>query len=108
MLRIYNFRSKSTYARFSASNFSIQIVTCNFTVAKTRPLRRSAIALVSLSCLLIAAAIAQAQLRGWEWQNPKPQGNLINAIRFAKDKQHGWAAGADGAILRTENGGFRW
>src|SRR6202171_5168224 len=86
----------------------MQIVTCNFTVAKTRPLRRSAIALVSLSCLLIAAAIAQGQLRGWEWQNPKPQGNLINAIRFAKDKRHGWAVGADGAILRTENGGFVW
>ena len=36
------------------------------------------------------------------------KGNLINAIRFAKDKLHGWAVGADGAILRTDNGGFVW
>ncbi|MGI9167727.1 MAG: WD40/YVTN/BNR-like repeat-containing protein, partial [Pyrinomonadaceae bacterium] len=37
-----------------------------------------------------------------------PQGNSINAVRFAGDKRHGWAVGADGAILRTQNGGFEW
>ncbi|OLD76236.1 MAG: hypothetical protein AUI33_05005 [Ignavibacteria bacterium 13_1_40CM_2_61_4] len=52
--------------------------------------------------------MGQEDLRGWEWQNPRPQGNLINAIRFAKDKRHGWAVGADGAILHTRNGGFEW
>ena len=53
-------------------------------------------------------AEAQGELRGWEWQNPRPQGNVINSIRFAKDKRHGWAVGADGAILYTVNGGFEW
>src|SRR5688500_8015248 len=53
-------------------------------------------------------APAQSPARTWQWQNPLPQGNAINAIRFAPDKKHGWAIGSDGAILRTKNGGFEW
>src|SRR5438309_268415 len=53
-------------------------------------------------------AMAQSPSRAWEWQNPLPQGNAINAIRFAADKRHGWAIGSDGAILHTNNGGFEW
>src|SRR5687767_3705372 len=53
-------------------------------------------------------ATAQSPARSWRWQNPLPQGNAINAIRFAPDKKHGWAIGSDGAILRTKNGGFEW
>ncbi|HJU53551.1 MAG TPA: YCF48-related protein, partial [Pyrinomonadaceae bacterium] len=52
--------------------------------------------------------IAGAQTRGWQWQNPRPQGNPIHAIRFAADKKHGLAVGADGSILRTDDGGFDW
>ena len=52
--------------------------------------------------------IAQIRNRGWEWQNPLPQGNAINSIRFANDKLHGWAVGSDGVILYTTDGGFRW
>ena len=54
------------------------------------------------------SAFAQGPDRGWEWQNPLPQGNAINAIRFAKDKLHGWAVGSDGVILYTSSGGFDW
>ncbi|HKZ01461.1 MAG TPA: hypothetical protein VJ180_04435, partial [Pyrinomonadaceae bacterium] len=66
--------------------------------------------LVSLLLLLIiaTAALAQDPMRGWEWQNPLPQGNSINSIRFAGDHVRGWAVGSDGVILRTENGGFEW
>ncbi len=53
-------------------------------------------------------ALGQDPMRGWEWQNPKPQGNSINSVRFAGDQLHGWAVGSDGVILRTENGGFEW
>src|SRR2546423_1941902 len=59
-------------------------------------------------CLLLTVAGAAAPGRGWLWQNPLPQGNAINAVRFASDKRHGWAVGSDGAILRTDNGGFAW
>ena len=68
--------------------------------------------LLGCVCLLFAIPISplgqQPQPSGWEWQNPRPQGNTINAVRFAADQKHGWAVGSDGAILRTRNGGFQW
>src|ERR1051325_2179350 len=65
--------------------------------------------LVALLCFGAAAsAQAQSRERGWEWQNPLPQGNAISAIEFAKDMRHGWAVGADGVILYTSDGGFSW
>ena len=42
------------------------------------------------------------------WQNPLPQGNPLYSIHFNKDKENGFAVGADGTILRTDNGGFSW
>ena len=65
-----------------------------------------------LTCLIVTVcfgvAAGQSVDRGWEWQNPLPQGNAIAAIRFAKDQRHGWAVGADGVILYTTDGGFSW
>lgn len=43
----------------------------------------------------------------WEWQNPSPHGNQINAITFYNDEL-GWAAAAGGIIMRTTNGGTDW
>src|SRR6185295_17777672 len=67
-------------------------------------LRKTALLLI---CLLAPAA-ARAQERGWQWQNPLPQGNSINSIKFAPDKKRGWAVGANGVVLTTDNGGFEW
>ncbi len=68
--------------------------------------------LLTGACLLFAFGVStmgqQPQPSGWEWQNPLPQGNTINCVRFAADKRNGWAVGSDGAILRTRNGGFEW
>src|SRR5215510_7962759 len=50
----------------------------------------------------------QEVLKGWQWQNPLPQGNSINSIKFLKDKRRGWAVGGDGDVLVTNNGGFDW
>ena len=71
---------------------------------------------VLLLCLALAACAllacgtegARAQSRPWAWQNPLPQGNAISAVRFAADGLNGWAVGAEGVVLRTRNGGFRW
>ena len=65
-------------------------------------------ALLIMCLLLASAARAQDPARGWQWQNPLPQGNSINSIRFAPDKKHGWAVGANGVVLMTDNGGFEW
>ncbi len=45
---------------------------------------------------------------GWVWQNPLPQGNPLFSIHFAKDKETGFAVGADSTILATTDGGFNW
>src|SRR6267378_3371039 len=74
--------------------------------------KRLQASLLSCVCLLFAlpgvAPAQQSQPSGWEWQNPRPQGNTINSVKFTADKKHGWAVGSDGAILRTRNGGFEW
>jgi photosystem II stability/assembly factor-like uncharacterized protein len=58
---------------------------------------------------LCSSAFPQKQnSSGWVWQNPLPQGNALYSIHFAKDKENGFAVGAENTILRTENGGFRW
>src|SRR5260221_5766100 len=56
---------------------------------------------VSLAAIIffgLAAPSARAQNfdRGWEWQNPLPQGNAISAVRFTRHQRHGLAIGADG------------
>ena len=71
----------------------------------------AALAVVGVVCAAGAwsgACAATASQQGWAWQNPLPQGNAIHAVRFAADKLTGWAVGADGVILRTRDGGFRW
>src|SRR5216684_1763851 len=44
------------------------------------------LALFIISMAGAMSVLAQTSGRGWEWQNPLPQGNAINAIRFARDK----------------------
>src|SRR2546422_9967747 len=75
-----------------------------------RSLKPSLFSLIAVVVSLCAPSIVSSQSfnRGWEWQNPRPQGNAINAIRFAKDKRHGWAVGSDGVILYSADGGFEW
>jgi photosystem II stability/assembly factor-like uncharacterized protein len=43
----------------------------------------------------------------WEWQNPLPQGNSLNAVHFI-DENEGWAVGWYGTILHTTDAGISW
>nr|MEE4267729.1 YCF48-related protein [Candidatus Krumholzibacteria bacterium] len=43
----------------------------------------------------------------FNWANPLPAGNPLNAVAFA-DEQRGWAVGNTGVILRTTDGGDSW
>src|SRR4051812_33425712 len=65
--------------------------------------------ILCILCVLCGSMFAQKRSAlGWAWQNPLPQGNPLFSINFAKDKNTGFAVGADGTILRTDNGGFNW
>jgi photosystem II stability/assembly factor-like uncharacterized protein len=44
---------------------------------------------------------------GWRWQNPLPQGNVLNAVRFSSANV-GIAVGEVGTIQRTTDGGVTW
>lgn len=58
--------------------------------------------------LLLAACLAPcAQAQSWEWQYPRPTGNLLTAVAFA-DALHGTAVGAAGTIISTTDGGVSW
>ena len=62
-----------------------------------------------LFCISISPVFSQKRnALGWIWQNPLPQGNPLYAIHFAKDKETGFAVGADSTILATTDGGFNW
>lgn len=43
---------------------------------------------------------------GWEWSDPSPQGENLRAVAFAAGT--GYAAGDDGAVLRSVDGGATW
>src|SRR5919199_825715 len=78
-------------------------------ITRRQNVPRASLALAcGVVCVLACVAAASAQTRGWVWQNPLPQGNAINAVRFAADKRHGWAVGGDGVVLRSDDGGFDW
>lgn len=51
---------------------------------------------------------AQFNGSGWIWQNPLPQGNHLNSVRFAPGGRVGFSVGNDGTILWTKDGGFNW
>src|SRR6187431_2126769 len=44
---------------------------------------------------------------GWFWQNPLPNGNTLNSVKFV-NAQTGIAVGDLGTILRSTNGGESW
>ena len=53
-----------------------------------------------------AAPAASVGHSGWFWGNPLPQGNTLSGIDFAGAR--GYAAGAFGTVLRTDDGGGSW
>ncbi|MDQ1725136.1 MAG: hypothetical protein QOG52_2164 [Frankiaceae bacterium] len=53
-----------------------------------------------------SAASVRVPLSGWNWGNPAPQGNALTAIDFQAGR--GYAVGAAGTALRTDDGGVTW
>jgi photosystem II stability/assembly factor-like uncharacterized protein len=71
---------------------------------------RRAAALAAAVFLLGAASAAatsvQVSRSGWAWGNPTPQGNSLAAIAFVAGR--GYAVGASGTALRSDDGGASW
>jgi len=44
---------------------------------------------------------------GWFWQNPLPQGNTLNDVRFLNSTT-GYSVGNFGTIIKTTNAGVNW
>ena len=66
--------------------------------------------LASTAAAAIAAAPAGAvdvPQSGWSWGSPRPQGNTLLAIDFVPGGR-GYAVGAFGTVLRTDDGGASW
>ncbi|MBA3786805.1 MAG: hypothetical protein H0X15_14925, partial [Acidobacteria bacterium] len=89
--------------RWRESKFS-----ASYLLSASRHLRVSASFFLLVLCFCSSIFPQQKVSSGWLWQNPRPQGNPLYAVHFAKDKETGFAVGSDNTILRTENGGFRW
>lgn len=60
-----------------------------------------------LYLLFLLVLLNELVFSQWIWQNPLPQGNVLNKVFFV-DSSNGWAAGDAGAILRTTDGGAKW
>jgi photosystem II stability/assembly factor-like uncharacterized protein len=67
-------------------------------------------ALIAFSALGALPASGNAAVlvghSGWYWGNPLPQGNTIRTLDFSGGR--GYAAGAFGTLLRTDDGGASW
>ena len=68
---------------------------------------------VSVAALALVSVLAVAQAAdvtvghsGWNWGNPQPQGNTLKAVEF--EGARGFAAGAFGTLLRTDDRGRSW
>ena len=72
--------------------------------------RRTALAVAVAAALCATAPRRPAAVTvghsGWEWGNPSPQGQTIQAIEF--EGARGYAAGWFGTLLSTDDGGTTW
>ena len=57
--------------------------------------------------VLLTSTILQAQNSSWQWANPLPQGNLLNAVASVNAETL-ITVGDVGTILRTTNAGLVW
>ncbi len=60
-----------------------------------------------LILILFLNSFLYSQQSGWIWQNPRPQGNVINSIYFINNNT-GFLTGFAGVVLKTNNSGLNW
>ena len=65
-----------------------------------------AIAFAALAIGVVSAGTVSSGNTGWNWSNPLPQGNTILTADAVNNRVY--AAGANGTVLRSDNGGTEW
>ena len=70
---------------------------------------RSALLAAGAAAAVAAASAGAVDVpqSGWSWGSPRPQGNTLQALEFTSGGR-GYAAGAFGTVLRTDDGGASW
>jgi photosystem II stability/assembly factor-like uncharacterized protein len=61
----------------------------------------------NLTILFFALLANYATAQSWQWQNPLPQGHILEDVQMV-DATTGYVAGRGGAILKTSDGGTTW
>ena len=62
---------------------------------------------VILMALVLNMKLYSQQPDNWQWLNPKPQGNTLNAMDFVNDNT-GYSVGNYGTVLKTTDNGVSW
>ncbi len=77
------------------------------------PHGRVAVVVAAMCLILALGAVASAfaapvsvGTSGWYWGDPFPQGETLNRVAFQGAR--GYAAGANGTVLRSDDGGGTW
>jgi photosystem II stability/assembly factor-like uncharacterized protein len=65
-----------------------------------------AVASLALGAGVGAAAPVSVGRSGWAWSDPQPQGENLNRVVFRGAR--GYAVGANGTVLLTDDGGAEW
>lgn len=64
--------------------------------------------IILIFCLFLALTNdVSAQEPGWQWLNPKPQGNGISSMYFTSEMV-GYAATQSNCVMKTTDGGLSW
>src|SRR5437773_3447379 len=70
------------------------------------PASSLAAVVVLVAFVALGTAAVNVSQSGWSWGNPAPQGNTLQALDFVQGR--GFAAGDNGTVLRTDDGGASW
>jgi photosystem II stability/assembly factor-like uncharacterized protein len=72
----------------------------------SRLLLPAALCAAALAAPQAAGAAVSVGQSGWSWGSPLPQGNTLGAVELTGGR--GYASGAFGTVLRTDDGGATW
>lgn len=62
--------------------------------------------LITLTLFILITNYCYSQ-SGWFWQNPLPQGNDLQSVKFL-NSETGFSVGSNGTVIRTTNSGVNW